>query len=148
MLSIIRSGLVRDKGLHLQKIQWQTSPKKYFFPGMHTYGKIEYSWFWADWVMGQRRSECWNNRAHKGMSNKKMSHRGCLRASMGWIGIWESFKAPLFRDHSLLEDSRVHNSQVVQKAGANVQKTCLSREMSMILWSPWSLAARYVWIFS
>lgn len=42
----------------------------------------------------------------------------------------------------------VHISQVVQKAGANVQKTGLPREMSIILWSSeaW-LQDTYVYIF-
>lgn len=83
MLPIIRSGLVRDKGLHLESIQWQTSSMKfYFFFGMHTYRRIGYSWVWAEWVMGQRCSECWNSKAHNGRNDKEMSHRGCVRVWM------------------------------------------------------------------
>lgn len=33
--------------------------------------------------MGQRRGECWNSKAHNGRNDKEMSHRGCVRVSMG-----------------------------------------------------------------
>lgn len=80
MLSRMRSGPVRGRGLHLERAERQTSAKKKVFLGMHTYGMIEWTWFWAEWVIGQRRSEFWNNRAKNRRNEEKMSHYGCLRS--------------------------------------------------------------------
>lgn len=45
MLSRMRSGPIRDRSLHLERAERQTSAKKKVFLGMHTYGMIEWTWF-------------------------------------------------------------------------------------------------------